>query len=292
MANHFIQELTADKLIKYTAKGNNEIYIVNAHNAPLVMHEIGRLREESFSDAGGGTGKTVDIDEYDTSENCYDQLLVFNRESNEIIGGYRFIDGKRALTNPDHIALSTLHYFDFSDEFIREYLPYTIELGRSWLRPEYQSAKNFKKGLYALDNIWEGLGAIVKLYPDLKYFFGKITMYPSYDREARDILLSFMHHFFSDKEGLVRPKIPMSYVDHTALFEGLSYKEAFRKVNKIIRAKGTIIPPLFNIYMNLSPTMKMFGTALNNDFGEVEESAIMITVEDVYDDKKARYVGG
>ncbi len=290
MGHHFISELTKDKLIKHTSKGGNEIYILNYLNAPRVMQEIGRLREISFSDAGGGTGKELDIDEFDISENCYDQLIVFNPESKEIIGGYRFINGDRAVKG-DEIQLSTVHYFDFSESFIRDYLPYTIELGRSWLRPEYQSAKNFKKGLYALDNIWEGLGAIVSLYPNIKYFFGKITMYPSYPREARDILLSFMHKYFPDPEGLVWPKEPMPYTDSASLFEGLPYKEAFRKANKLVRSKGAIIPPLFNIYMNLSPTMRMFGTALNNDFGEVEESAIMITIEDVYPDKKERYVG-
>ncbi len=290
MADHFISELTPERLVKYTSKGDNEIYIVNHHNAPLVMREIGRLREISFSDAGGGTGKELDIDEFDTSDNCYDQLIVFNPNSKEIIGGYRFINGDRAIVD-GKIQLSTVHYFDFSERFVTEFLPKTIELGRSWLRPEYQSAKNFKKGLYALDNIWEGLGAIVSLYPNIEYFFGKITMYPSYNRDARDILLSFMHKYFPDPDHLVVPKEPMTYEDRTALFDGLEYKEAFRKANKAVRSKGEIIPPLFNIYMNLSPTMRLFGTALNNDFGEVEESAIMITIGDVYPDKKERYVG-
>ena len=79
-------ELTPDKQLRMTNKSNNEIYIITAHNAPNVMQEIGRLREIAFREAGGGTGKEVDIDEFDICENCYKQLIVWNPEEEEIIG--------------------------------------------------------------------------------------------------------------------------------------------------------------------------------------------------------------
>lgn len=88
--------------------------------------------------------------------------------------------------------MSTEHYFRFSDRFRDEFLPYTIELGRSFVQPLYQGIRQNPKGLYSLDNLWDGLGALVITNPDMKYFFGKVTMYGDYNREARDILLYFL----------------------------------------------------------------------------------------------------
>lgn len=288
------KELNDTGLIRVTRKGDNEIYIINQHNAPNVVQEIGRLREVTFRDAGGGTGLPVDLDEFDTGDICYEQLIVWSPEDREIIGGYRFIRCQKAIVSKDEIHLSTSHYFDFTDEFIENYLPYTIELGRSWVQPNYQPSNNPRKGLYALDNIWDGLGAIARIYADIKYFFGKVTMYPNYDRESRDFLLHFMHHYFPDKDKLMKPFHPLvqdydaNYVEQQ--LAGLDFKDGFKVLNNYVRARGENIPPLVNIYMNLSPTMKTFGTAVNPDFGNVEETGILVTLDDIYDDKKERHV--
>ena len=287
-------ELKNAGLIRVTRKGDNEIYIVNQHNAPNVVQEIGRLREVTFRDAGGGTGLPVDLDEFDTDEICYEQLIVWSPEDREIIGGYRFIRCEKAIVSKDEIHLSTSHYFDFTDKFIEDYLPYTIELGRSWVQPNYQPSNNPRKGLYALDNIWDGLGAIARIFPDIKYFFGKVTMYPNYNRESRDFLLHFMHHYFPDKDNLMKPFHPLqqdydrNYVEQQ--LAGLDFKDGFKVLNNYVRARGENIPPLVNIYMNLSPTMKTFGTAVNPDFGNVEETGILVTLDDIYDDKKERHI--
>ncbi len=287
-------ELVANGVIRTTRKGENEIYIVNVHNAPNIIREIGRLREISFRDAGGGTGLSLDLDEYDTNEICYEQLIVWSPEDEEIIGGYRFILCKNAIDPTGEIHLSTHHYFDFTERFINEYLPVTCELGRSWVQPNYQPSNNPRKGLYALDNIWDGLGALARTYPEIQYFFGKVTMYPSYNRESRDFLLHFMHHYFPDNEQLMLPYHPLVPEYDTAMVEeqlrGLEFKDGFKVLNSYVRARGENVPPLVNIYMNLSPTMKTFGTAVNPDFGGVEETGILVTVADIYDEKKERHV--
>ncbi len=289
-----IAELHSAGLVRMTRKGDNEIYIVNQHNSPNVIREIGRLREVTFRAAGGGTGLALDLDEFDTSDLCYDQLIVWSPEDQEIIGGYRFISCDKAIVSPTDIRLSTHHYFDFTEEFVRDYLPYTMELGRSWVQPNYQPSHNPRKGLYALDNIWDGLGALARTYTNIKYFFGKVTMYPSYNRESRDFLLHFMHHYFPDKENLMKPYHPLiqdydkEYVEEQ--LKGLDFKEGFKVLNNYVRARGENIPPLVNIYMNLSPTMKTFGTAVNHEFGDVEETGILVTIADIYDDKKERHV--
>ncbi len=288
------KELTPDRFMRQTRKGGNKLYIINHHNAPNVMREIGRLREISFRDSGGGTGEEVDIDEMDTCEKCYDQLIVWDPADEEIIGGYRFIYCPNAGEEHGEPALSTAHYFKFTKKFEEEYLPKTIELGRSWVQPNYQPSVNPRKGLYALDNIWDGLGGLTSIFPQAEYFFGKVTMYPTYDTEGRDFLLYFMRHFFPDNENLMTSKYPLEQdfnaEEFHALLDGLDFKDGFRVLKNFVRNRGENIPPLISIYMGVSPTMKTFGTAVNPDFGGVEETGILIRIPDVYESFKERYV--
>lgn len=287
------QELNSSTFLKNTRKGENEIYVVNVHNAPNTIREIGRLREVTFRDAGGGTGLSMDLDEFDLSENCYEQLVLWSPEDEEIVGGYRYILCEKAIKT-DEIELSTAHYFNFSQDFLTNYLPKTIELGRSWIRPDYQPANNPRKGLYALDNVFDGLGGIIVKHPNIEYFFGKFTMYPSYSVKARNYLLAFLLYYFPDSEELVTPIHPLGINDELnelfSEFEGIDYKEGYVKLNKEVRSHGEFVPPLVNIYMGLSPTMKTFGTCINRDFGDVEETGIMIRIQDISEDKKERHV--
>lgn len=290
------KELTPDSFIRYTNNGSNEVYLINFHSAPNIMREIGRLRELTFRGAGGGTGLPLDIDENDTSKHCYDQLIAWNPEDEEIIAGYRVIKCNQAISEDGAFHLSTAHYFDFSEKFKEEYLPYTLELGRSWVQPKYQPAIDNRKGIFSLDNLWDGLGALVLLNPEVKYLFGKVTMYPHYRAEARDLLVYFMNHYFPDEDQLIRPvaTLDLGYKTdvsaYNGVFDGLPYKEGYKVLNTKIREMDENIPPLINTYMNLSPTMRVFGTARNNEFGEVEETGIMISLEDVYPAKKERHM--
>ncbi len=287
------QELNKETFVRNTRKGGNEIYIVNQHNAPNVLQEIGRLREVTFRASGGGTGNPIDLDEFDTNETCYEQLIVWSPEDEEIVGGYRFILCNKALINGE-LHLSTTHYFDFNQSFIEKYIPYTIELGRSWVQPNFQPSVDARKGLFALDNIWDGLGALIVLNPDMKYFFGKVTMYPTFNTDARNYLLNFLNHHFPDNEHLLEPITPLEYPINLTFKEDTTteadYKDAFKKLNSYVREKGENIPPLVNIYMNLSPSMKTFGTAVNHDFGSVEETGILVTISDIYEEKKSRHI--
>jgi hypothetical protein len=290
-----LKELSAERFIRVTNNSNNQIYIVNAHNAPNVMLELGRIRELTFRNAGGGTGNEVDIDEYDTAEVPFEQLLVWNPEDCEIIGAYRYILGHKIPFGPNGQPLSpTAHLFGYSQFFIDNYLPYTIELGRSFVQTKYQPSVNPRKGLYALDNIWDGLGAISVLNPEIKHFFGKMTMYNSYNREARDMILFVLKKHFGDTENLVYPLEPQTFETSLEklenIFIGNTFAEDYKTLNSNVRSFNLNIPPLINIYMGLTPKMKCFGTSANIDFGEVEETAIMITVSDIYSTKKDRHI--
>lgn len=289
-------ELTPAKKLRDTNKGNNEIYIVDSHDSPNVMKEIGRLREEAFRDSGGGSGLSMDIDEFDTMENPYRQLIVWDPDAQAILGGYRFIAGPDIRLGDDgQPHLATSHMFRFSEEFIKNWLPYTIELGRSFVSPQYQSSKAGAKALFALDNLWDGLGALTVVYPQIKYLFGKVTMYPQYNHECRDMILGFMHKHFPDPDSLVTPIDPLptaaDSIEIQSRFTGSDYKEDFRILNHFIREHDLKIPPLVNSYMALSPTMRMFGTAINREFGDVEESGIFFKISDIFEDKKMRHIG-
>ena len=288
-------ELTPAKKLRDTNKSNNEIYVVNHHDSPNVMKEIGRLREEAFRDSGGGSGLSMDIDEFDTMENPYQQLIVWDPEAEKILGGYRYILGKDIkLDENNQPLLATSHMFHFSEKFVKEYLPYTIELGRSFVAPEYQSSKAGTKALFALDNLWDGLGALVIKCPNMKYFFGKMTMYPEYNRQARDLIQFFLFKHFEDKEKLVTPfdplKIETSEEYMKSILTESEFKDDYKLLNAEVRRLGVNIPPLVNSYMSLSPTMKMFGGGINHEFSEAEETCILVTFDDIYDAKKARHI--
>jgi hypothetical protein len=290
-----LEELTKDKFVRKTNKGGNEIYIITHHDSPNIMLEIGRLREVSFRLAGGGTGKEVDIDKYDTQPNPYRQLLVWDPDAQEILGGYRYMLGADIPRDEKgDLLIATQRLFYFSDKFKDEYLPHTIELGRSFVQPDYQTSKAGAKSLFALDNLWDGLGGLCVGHPEIQYFFGKVTMYPHYDSYARDLILSFMAKYFPDNEDLVHPWKPLipsiGKNEIESVFNTGNYKDDYKTLNSEVRKRNLNVPPLVSAYMSLSPTMRTFGTAVNDVFGDVEETGIMITIADIFDDKKKRYI--
>lgn len=290
-----LAELTPDKLLRKTNKADNEIYIVTHFDSPNVMREIGRVRELTFRDAGGGTGEELDIDFYDTCDDPYRQLIVWDPQAKEIIGGYRYIMCNN-LPVDEHgtVQLATTHLFKFSEKFINEYLPYTLELGRSFVQPHYQSSKAGAKALFALDNLWDGLGALIVDHPEMKYFFGKVTMYTHFHTKARNLIMYFFQRYFKDQESLVTPIEPLDlgidYVEMKKIFNGGSYKEDYKILSQKVREFGENIPPLINSYMNLSPSMKTFGTVINHEFGGVEETGIILTISDIYEAKTDRHI--
>ncbi len=295
--NQILEELTPERFIRQTNNGKNEIYVLNAFNAPHVMREIGRLREISFRESGGGTGLDCDLDVFDTNpDNYFEQLIVWNPFDQAIVGGYRYMLCNQLKPMGDgRVDTPTGELFHYSEKFINEYLPYTIELGRSFVQPEYQPSKSLSKGMYSLDNLWDGLGYLCKTIPQAKYFFGKVTMYPQLERESRDMILYFMKTNFPDPDHLLEPwpelelPIVMEEAKLKAIFIGKDYNENYRILVKNVRDRGASVPPLVNAYMNLSSTMRSFGTALNAPFGNVEETGILVTINDIFSNKYERY---
>ena len=289
-----LKELNEDRFLRHTNNGNNEIYILSEIDSPNVIREIGRLREITFRDAGGGTGLDIDIDEYDGGEHPFLQMILWDPREKEIMGGYRYIHCKDLdVTADGKVSSPTAALFNYSAKFIKEYFPHTIELGRSFVQPMYQPHYNLRRGMYALDNLWDGIAALLVENKDVDYLFGKVTMYPSFDRLARDMILFFMHKYFPDPEELITPieslKLTTTEKMLNNIFTGCNYQEDYKILVYKVRKLGENIPPLFNAYMNLSATMKTFGTARNDHFGHVEETGILVTVDDIFDIKKERH---
>lgn len=293
--DQIIAELTKDKFLRYTNNGNNEVYIFDNNNSPALMHEVGRVREITFRHAGGGTGHSIDIDNFDTAkEDPQRQLIVWDPEHREIVGGYRFYFLPKGCTVCDITKLASSSYFRFSKKFLSKYFPHMMELGRSFVHPDYQSRNMGRKSLFALDNLLDGLGALFIENHHIKYLFGKVTMYPHFNQNARNMILYFLKRHFDDPDNLVVPIEPAN-IDIPAdemkkIFKGWRYKENYKILSAEVRKLGETIPPLINAYMNLSPTMRTFGTFINHKFGNVEETGIMITLRDIYIEKINRHL--
>lgn len=291
-------ELTRDKFFRKTNNAGNELYILSAHDSPNVMREIGRLREISFRDSGGGTGLDCDIDDFDIrEEHCFQQLIVWNPIDKAIVGGYRFLLCEHLPLDADgQVDTPTSELFHYSEKFVKDYLPYTIELGRSFVQPDYQPSKSLSKGLYSLDNLWDGLGSLTKVYPQAKYYFGKVTMYPQLDRPSRDLILYFVKKHFPDPDGLVtvKPELNLPILtDEQQLADiltGETYRDDYKLLVRHVRERGAAVPPLVNAYMSLTSTLRSFGTALNPGFGQVEETGMLLTIGDMYEDKVERHL--
>ena len=291
-------ELTKSKKLEDTNKGHNELYIVTWHDSPNVVTEVGRLRELAFREAGGATGNAVDLDEYDKMEKPYKQLIVWDPENEAIIGGYRFLFGSDATFDENgQPVLASSHQFRFSQKFINEYLPHVIELGRNFVAPEYQSSKGGAKSIFAFDNLWDGLVAIIMKHPDLLYFFGKITLYPSYDHIAKDLIYHFLWKHYGDKEELVRPWDDQTVMPESdpELMDMVVNKDDLLEDYKLLKAaakmRGENVPPNVSAYISVTSRMSMFGTAVNRLMHNIEDSAVLIPFDEIYHDKKSRHIG-
>ena len=289
-------ELIPSRKLMDTNKGGNEIYVVDCFNAPNTLREIGRIREIAYREAGGCSGKSMDLDEYDFMEKPYQQLIVWDPDAQAIIGGYRYILGKNVVLKENgQPNVTASHLFQFSDKFIAEYLPKTMELGRSFVAPEYQSSKAGAKSLYALDNLFDGIAAIGILYKKrIKYFFGKATIYTEYPDEARELIMCFLKKYFGKGHRLLKIRKEVKVERKTRrryyrLFKGLDFKEGYRVLKAEVQRRGVSIPPLVNTYMNLSPTMIFFGTGINDEFGDVYDSGLLVTFMDMYPEKRKRH---
>lgn len=289
-----LSELSADKLIKRTNRDGNEIYEIIASDCPNVMQEIGRIRELAFRKAGSGTGKSADIDALDTGAVPYKQLIIWDPAQKIILGGYRYKEGWNAEKSNEQYILGTARLFEYSELFISEFLPHTIELGRSFIHPDFQTTGDSKKIMFVMDNLWNGLGSLITRFPQLKYFIGQVSLYKSFDPLARDLIMYFFEKHCEQPDWLIRAKSPLSYhhsKETVANILNASDRDNDLKIlSREVRLRGETIPPMMNTYLNISPSLQSFGTVDNPYFENMEDTGIMITIGDIYASKKDRHL--
>ena len=277
-------------LLRPSNKAGNFIYDITAHECPNVMREIGRLREVSYRDAGGATGKAADIDDMDTMTHPYHQLIVWDPDNKQIIGGYRYLLGEEAEIRDGQPYITSSFLFHYSERFIRDYLPYAIEFGRAFVQPMYQKREMGVKALFALDNIWDGIGAIMHNNPHIRWMIGKVTVYPEYNPVARELIYTYLDRYHHGEDGLFKPyhQQPLQPIDSP--FEGNDPQENYHILQRVVREQGTVIPPMFSAYLNLTNELQYFGTAIEETFSSVYDSGIMVDLNAVYPEKKERYI--
>ena len=297
-------ELTEERFLRDTNHAGNKLYIVDNQCAPNVLREIGRLREIAFRAGGGGTGKSVDLDGFDLDAAYkYKQLVLWDPEAECIIGGYRYVLCDDVMYDRfGQPIMPSSHLFRFTRRYLRGAFLKTMELSRSFIRPEYQSAEHGMKSLYSLDNLFDGLGGLMLLYRGrMEYFFGKMTIYPSFPEEGLQMLLYFLKKHFGIKEAAIRSRIDRMVIPKKpvrlklskrfdTLFTESDFREDYKTLKREIQKMGVNIRPLVNTYMNLSPTMKSFGAGINDEFGDVIEAGILIKFDEMHPDKTRRHL--
>lgn len=287
-----ITELKFCKFIKHTFRRGNEIYSFVNTDAPSIMVEVGRLREEAFRSIGCGTGYILDLDDYDIGAGAYRQLIVWNPREQEIIGGYRYAVGSNYTKQIEH--LSMFHYFRYSSKFKTDYLPHSIELGRAWVSSAYRSTSTDSNSIFALDNLWEGIGAIITENTNVRYLYGKITIPENYNQTARILLTWFLDHYFKGKYNLMRPRNPVVSPRVLAIsgnqVTGTNPENDYKIIANFIKSLDVAIPPLISAYLRLAKRITIFGTTVNPEFGNAFETGILIAIRDIHPEKQARYI--
>lgn len=274
--NKYIESL---KPFFLSSRGNIALYSFRATDAMPLMEEVGRLREEAFRAAGGGTGEELDIDCHDLAPNGYHQLVAWDIAGQRIVGGYRYLLCREDAT--EHI--STLKYFSASDRFVGEVLPYSIELGRSF------TTHNGAHSLFAMESLWQGLAQIVRGLGWVKYLFGKVTIYPQFDHLSHDVIRLFLKRFHPAHHPLLQARQPLREPLSEDCFSEGSYEENLTLLNRFLRSRGERIPPMLNAYMRLARGMQSFDTIQNHDFGNTYETAILLPLSEINPAARERY---
>lgn len=277
-------------LLRPSNKADNLIYDITAHECPNVMREIARLREISYRDGGGATGKEMDIDEMDTMPKPYHQLIVWDPEHEQIVGGYRYLMGSEAEIRDGQPYITSAHLFHYSERFIREYLPYTIEFGRAFVQPAYQKREMGMKALFALDNIWDGIGALVYNNPQLRWMIGKVTIYPDYNATARELIYAYLDRYHRGDRSLIAPYKEEPLLPIPTPFDDNDLQHNYHLLQLAVREQGTVIPPMFSAYLNITNELLFFGNAINDELANVYETGIMVDITKIFQEKKERYI--
>ena len=253
------------------ASGEMVVYHARAGQIPLTLQEIGRLREISFRAAGEGSGKSCDLDEFDSA---YIQLFIWNRGAGELVGGYRLGPTDEILPVSGLRGLYTSTLFNFTSDFRRR-IACALEMGRSFVRPEYQGS------LGALPLLWKGIGKFILKNPRYRILFGAVSISKQYRPISRHLIVSFLrsNRYLSDLSGMVKARTPFrprgekTFVQQTVDLVGNNLEELSTIISDM-ESNRAGIPILLKHYLKLGG--RILGFNLDPSFNDVVDGLILV----------------
>ena len=281
------KELRKAQFLCRATRWNAALYTFDGGECPTLMREVWRLRTQAFNDVGVAMDDVARVELGDVN-GSFRQLILWDCEAERIVGGYRYAVGREAAVS----ALSLSRYYEASERFVEEFLPDGLELSRTFVSPDYQRNAGMRS-LYALDSLWEGLARVVE-QSDVRHLFGRVTLYPSLGVRARNLIVGFMRYAFPPRGELMWARHPfrcgIGRRNYERIFVGDTVAENYKILLRSVREMGQNVPPIISSYMRLSPSMRVFESYRNYDLGGVVESAIMLSVDEFYEEIKRRYM--
>lgn len=281
------KELKSSQLIGSTDDGK-QIYLFDYQPNSSVMREIGRLRELSFRAVREGTGNALDIDAYDR---YYRHLILWDEDELEIVGAYRIGETAKIIQEKGLTGLYTHSLFEFDDDLLPK-LQQSIELGRSFVQPRYW-------GRRSLDYLWFGIGAYLKLNPQIKYMFGPVSLSASYPEQAQQLIASFYSELFGSDAELANPRAPFLFpqsdlfTDFRSVTSESEYKQAFSLLRQQLDGMGVRVPTLYKQYVEVCHPggCQFLGFSVDADFSDCIDAMILVHLDALKEKKRARYIG-
>ncbi len=258
----------ADHLVRHK---EFDVYLTMAAQSPGIMREIARLRETSFREVGEGTGRSEDRDGFDEH---YRQLFLWNRESAEIVGAYRLGQTDAILPSMGPAGLYTTTLFNFAPRFLDQ-MDTSLELGRSFIRPEYQ------RRFGCLSILWRGIGEFVARNLQYRYLFGPVSISQSYHAISKNLMVAFLRNNSMDPRlaPLVRPRRPVKVRQPLGLRESFPFEEmeAIEDISMLVSGierdnKG--VPTLIKHYLKLNGRFLAFN--LDRAFANVIDGLVLV----------------
>ena len=260
--------------------GAFQVFLTEPNQVPVALREIGRLRELTYRAVGEGTGRELDLDSFDKR---YLHLFSWDRERTRIVGAYRLGRTDRIMATAGVDGLYTRTLFRYDERLIARLSP-ALELGRSFVRAEYQ--KNYN----ALLLLWKGIGRFVATHPEYRVLFGPVSISCRYSDSSHRLLIAFLqqNHRDSDLADLVEAINPRVLNPAPARAIPRSVEEANRLVTEA-ESDGKGVPILLRQYLKLNA--KLLGFNVDPRFGDALDTLMMVDLTTVDDAILNRYLG-
>ncbi len=274
--------LAATELLGETTDGKQIRLAQCGPDSPLLL-ELGRLRELTFRKVGEGTGRSLDLDDFDPH---YQHIVVWDAAAQRIAGAYRIARGAQALARKGLAGLYTASLFRYSDDAIAR-IAEGMELGRSFVAPEYWGSRS-------LDYLWQGIGAYLRRYPNIRYLFGAVSISAALPRDAREQLVAYYQRYYGGDAHLVVSNLPFRYFAAPPSFGELDAVTAFEVMKGNLAALGTSVPTLYRQYTDLCEPggARFLAFGVDPGFSDSIDGLIEVDLHTVRPKKRQRYLRG